>query len=182
MLNNPITERQIPGEIARDSEFQAADQAHLNALDPHPIYLTQAEADARYQLALPVTIVQQHVSPPAQISILANTWFDLGFLNNVNSGNSDSLFAMSLYLQYISGGETFPHWQHAGAALIAPIWWKVSGAQLVKYIDMETHGGHVDYTLSFRLGFGQGNRMVQLYFPIALSARLVRATFIRLRY
>jgi len=37
-LNNPITESQIPPPIARDAEFQAADVAHVNALDPHIQY------------------------------------------------------------------------------------------------------------------------------------------------
>lgn len=132
-------------------------------------------------IADPVTVVQQHVNPPAQISILANTWFDLGIWNNLNSGESESLFAAIIYIQYTSGGQTYPYWQYAGATLISPIWWKASGPQLVKYIDLEAHAA-TDLTLSFRLGLtGQGSRMVQLLFPIALTARLVRASFLRLR-
>jgi hypothetical protein len=132
-------------------------------------------------IADPVTVVQQHVNPPAQISILANTWFDLGIWNNLNSGDSESLFAAIIYIQYTSGGQTYPYWQYAGATLISPIWWKASGAQLVKYIDLEAHAT-TDLTLSFRLGLtGQGSRMVQLLFPIALTARLVRASFLRWR-
>jgi hypothetical protein len=37
-LVNPITEPQIPPPIARDTEFQAADVAHLKELDPHIQY------------------------------------------------------------------------------------------------------------------------------------------------
>jgi hypothetical protein len=48
MLNNPITELQIPSLIARDTEFQAADAAHIAAQDPHLQYATQARGDARY--------------------------------------------------------------------------------------------------------------------------------------
>ncbi|MEG4066248.1 hypothetical protein QUA42_02650 [Microcoleus sp. Pol11C2] len=185
-LHNPITEPQVPQAIARDTEATAAaaaaTAAHEAATDPHPQYLTQTEGDARYQLALPVTVVQQSVAAPAQISILANTWFDVGTFNNVNSGSSDSLFAMSLYVQYTSGGTTQDYWQYAGAAVISPVWWKAGGAELVKYIDMEGHNS-VDFALSFRLGIdGQGGRMVQLYFPLNLIARLVRASFVRLRY
>jgi len=43
-LNNPITEPQIPPPIARDAEFQAADAAHVNALDPHSQYLRKSAA------------------------------------------------------------------------------------------------------------------------------------------
>ena len=43
-----ITDADIPGAIARDSEYIAADNAHTNAADPHPVYLTQAEGDGRY--------------------------------------------------------------------------------------------------------------------------------------
>ncbi|WP_293360946.1 MULTISPECIES: hypothetical protein [unclassified Microcoleus] len=51
MLQNPITEPQVPGAIARDSEVAAAINAHLAAADPHAQYLLQAEGDARYRLA-----------------------------------------------------------------------------------------------------------------------------------
>ncbi len=49
-LNSPkaIADADIPAEIARDSETAAAVAAHAAAIDPHPIYLTQAEGDASY--------------------------------------------------------------------------------------------------------------------------------------
>jgi len=34
----PIADTDLPASIARDAEFIAADTAHLNATDPHPIY------------------------------------------------------------------------------------------------------------------------------------------------
>lgn len=49
--DKPLTEGEIPSAIARDTEFQTADAAHLAASDPHPQYLLPAEADARYRLA-----------------------------------------------------------------------------------------------------------------------------------
>ncbi|MEG4944632.1 hypothetical protein, partial [Microcoleus sp. F4-D5] len=49
MLNNPITEPQIPQPIARDSEVTAAINAHVAAADPHAQYLLQSEGDARYR-------------------------------------------------------------------------------------------------------------------------------------
>ena len=172
----------IDPRMATDLEFQAADTAHLDALEPHPQYLTPSRGDSRYQSLLPVTIVQQQVSAPAQISIIANNWFSLGIFPNLNSGVAESLFAMSLYIQFTASGSTNSHWQYSGAVLLSPIWWKVSGGQLVKYIDMEVHNG-VDFTASFRLGLsGQGSRMIELFFPLSFTARLIRATFIRLLY
>jgi|SRR5919199_1217432 hypothetical protein len=154
-----IKDADLPASIARDIEITAA------------IAVDKATA---------VSIVQQSVSSPAQIAINANTWFDLGVLNNVNPGDSESLFAVSVLVQYITSGQTYSYWQHSGACLISPVWWKAGGAQLVKYVDMEVHNG-TDYTLSFRLAMTQANRMVQLYFPVALTARFVRSTFVRLR-
>lgn len=47
-LKNPITEPQVPSAIARDAEVTVAINSHAAAADPHPVYLTQAEGDARY--------------------------------------------------------------------------------------------------------------------------------------
>lgn len=47
--DKPLTEGEIPSAIARDTEFQTADAAHLAASDPHPQYTTTAEGDARYR-------------------------------------------------------------------------------------------------------------------------------------
>lgn len=167
----PIADADLPASIARDAEFIAADTAHATAVDPHP---------NRYQSLLPVTVVQQRVSAPAQITILTGNFFSLGTLSNLNSGESESLFIMTLYIQYIIAGSTHSYWQYSGCCLLSPIWWKAGGGQLVKYIDMEAHNSD-DFIVSFRLGVsGQGSRMVELSFPFSLTARLIRATFIRI--
>jgi len=44
----PIADTDLPASIARDTEYIAADTAHLNATDPHLQYATQARSDARY--------------------------------------------------------------------------------------------------------------------------------------
>ncbi|MGL4376870.1 MAG: pyocin knob domain-containing protein [Microcoleaceae cyanobacterium] len=46
-----IAETRIDPLIARDSEVTAALNAHTAAADPHPIYLSQTEGDARYRLS-----------------------------------------------------------------------------------------------------------------------------------
>jgi hypothetical protein len=43
-----ILDADLPASIARDSEVTAAVAAHEAAGDPHPVYLTQTEGDARY--------------------------------------------------------------------------------------------------------------------------------------
>jgi len=49
VLTNPVTEQSIPPPITRDTEFRAADTAHVEALEPHSQYFTQARGDARYK-------------------------------------------------------------------------------------------------------------------------------------
>ncbi|MEG4329389.1 hypothetical protein, partial [Microcoleus sp. herbarium5] len=44
-----ITDADIPAAIARDTEYQAADAAHVAATDPHTQYLNTARGDARYR-------------------------------------------------------------------------------------------------------------------------------------
>jgi len=44
----PIVAADLPPENAMDAEFQAADAAHVNAIDPHLQYATQERADERY--------------------------------------------------------------------------------------------------------------------------------------
>ena len=44
-----LTNSDIPGEIARDTETAAAITAHAGAADPHTQYLLQSEGDARYR-------------------------------------------------------------------------------------------------------------------------------------
>lgn len=53
MLNNPVSEPQVPQEITRDNEagqlITAAISAHTSAADPHTQYLNQSRGDARYR-------------------------------------------------------------------------------------------------------------------------------------
>jgi len=57
----PIADSDIPTAIARDAEYIAADKAHVDAVDPHPQYLTQLEGDAIYLRGR--TLVQT-INPP----------------------------------------------------------------------------------------------------------------------
>lgn len=49
LTGDTIQDSDIPSSIARDTEVTAAIAAHAAASDPHPVYLTQTEGDARYQ-------------------------------------------------------------------------------------------------------------------------------------
>ena len=46
--SKPLTDADIPGNIARDTETDAVMNAHVSAADPHLQYATQARGDARY--------------------------------------------------------------------------------------------------------------------------------------
>jgi hypothetical protein len=56
-LNPPkaLTEADMPGTMATDTEVTAAINAHTSAADPHPQYLLQGEGDARYLRAVTTT-------------------------------------------------------------------------------------------------------------------------------
>lgn len=178
-----LTDADIPAAIARDAEVASAIANHIAATDPHPTYLTVAEADRRYQLILPTSIVQVQVTPPAQISYPGGgQLFDLGFLGNVNPGSTESLFAVAVYIQFVVNGQTFPHWQAAGAITLAPIQWQNTGRiQPIYSFPMESHDTDT-FTGGIRLAAGQAtSRLVQVFFTRAFAASLIRATFVRLR-
>ncbi|WP_293335939.1 hypothetical protein [Microcoleus sp. CAWBG58] len=179
-----LTDTDIPAAIARDAEVASAIADHVAATDPHPTYLTVAEADRRYQLILPISIAQVQVAPPAQISYPGGgQLFDLGFLGNLNPGSAESLFAVAVYIQFISNGQTFPHSQASGATILAPIQWQNTGrAQPIFNFPMESHDTDT-FTGGIRLAAtGQlSTRMVQVFFTRAFTASLIRATFVRLR-
>ena len=58
----PIAETDLPASIARDAEYVAADKLHVDAIDPHLQYPTQARGDARY--------LRADVSPPVYGSLI----------------------------------------------------------------------------------------------------------------
>ena len=61
-----VPDAQIPAGIARDSEVTAAIAAHAGAADPHPTYLTAAEANAAYEVAGAVAAHVALADPHAQ--------------------------------------------------------------------------------------------------------------------
>jgi hypothetical protein len=71
-----ITVSMLPTEVALDAEYIAADKAHVDAIDPHLQYATQARADERYGLIK--KIVFTGTTPATQGSVL-------GFGTNLNS-------------------------------------------------------------------------------------------------
>jgi hypothetical protein len=112
MLNNPITERQIPGEIARDSEFQAADQAHINASNPHPQYVLKSRS-----------FRSPAISP---INLQANVWQPLGEAVEIGELGEGTLWDVMAYFQYIdtTGGNNHPYFQYCGGGTLGAIYWQ----------------------------------------------------------
>ena len=47
-----LTEADMPSEVATETEVIEAINAHLAATDPHPVYLTQTEGDARVTVGI----------------------------------------------------------------------------------------------------------------------------------
>ena len=79
MLNNPITESQIPAPIARDSEYLAGDLAHLNATDPHLQYAMQGRGDARYLRTDVIPPLYGGLTVPGSKNGYAGLYFSAGF-------------------------------------------------------------------------------------------------------
>jgi len=66
----------MPGTMATDAEVTAAITTHVNAADPHPIYLTQTEGDARYRqsaIALTDSDIPAAVARDAEVTAVMNT-------------------------------------------------------------------------------------------------------------
>jgi hypothetical protein len=72
----PIGDADIPSGVARDAEVTAAITTHVNATDPHPIYLTQTEGDARYRqstIALTDADIPSGVARDAEVTAAITT-------------------------------------------------------------------------------------------------------------
>jgi hypothetical protein len=95
--------RAITDLIARDVEFQAADAAHLTDADPHPIYLTEGEANNIFHRGgthLPF-FARAGMSPaiaPGAVNSVGLSWnsiqpgFGIGELTNYCGGGAGDTF------------------------------------------------------------------------------------------
>jgi hypothetical protein len=116
VLSNPITEPQIPGAIARDTETAAAIAGHEAKTNPHSAakYLTQEAADARYRLnstSAPIFTA----APLPTANIAGNT---LGFgWNSVQSGQG---IAELCNYSGTGGGDAFNFFRLPGNPVSSP--------------------------------------------------------------
>lgn len=151
--------------------------------EPHPItetgmQLLQASTPQQAQETLIRRLTaKQAVASPAAINIMANTWFEIGAISNVSVGatNKDSVYLVNIYIQNSVNGNSFPHWQSAGAQVIGITYWKAGGTQNLVQIPMETHNGN-DFLAFFRLGIGHTNRIAEVMFTIPVTANLIEVT------
>lgn len=65
-----IADADIPASIARDAEVAAAITAHEGAADPHPVYLTQTEGDARYRELTDAVTYAELTGKPAALALI----------------------------------------------------------------------------------------------------------------
>lgn len=153
-LYNPITEQQMPQPIARDQEYQAADQAHLAATDPHLQYPTQARADERYLRK----IRNFDFTASGPFTHTTNQWnivspdFIFGELG------IGSTWAINLYWQLDSS--TFNN--YCGAGILGCIYWQADLlANSGLLLPVEAHN-EADFTCRIRIGRGNGLRKLEL--------------------
>lgn len=90
-----IADADIPAEIARDIEITAAIATHVGAADPHPIYLTQAEGDARYLntgggSGIAATIATSAIESALRKRFKSNIFIESHYLSSAGGGNFPS--------------------------------------------------------------------------------------------
>lgn len=102
-----LIDSDIPGTIARDSEVAAAISAHEAALDPHTIYLTAAEGDARYRELTDAVTYSELTGKPAALALLLS-----------GTGSPETVVTAgvgSLYLRTDGGASTTLYVKESGA-------------------------------------------------------------------
>ena len=145
MLNNPITEPQIPSAIARDTETAAAIAAHVAAPNPHPQYLRI------------LNNFEDTVNGPINLS--ANTWQSVGNSRVIGEQGVGATWIVNVYFEYNVEGIIQKYFQYCGSGIIGAIFWQADfltseGIPLA----VETHNEH-DFTLRFRFGNGQARKV-----------------------
>jgi hypothetical protein len=123
-----LTEADMPPGMATDNEVTVALNAHVNAANPHPIYLTQAEADAMYRQSS----VAYFVTAPLPTANIAGNSIGFGW-NSVQSGQG---IAELVNYAGLGGGDAFNFFRMPGNAIAAP-----SLSNRVSRIDIS--GGYV---------------------------------------
>jgi hypothetical protein len=102
-----LADGDIPASIARDSEVSAAITAHEGAGNPHPVYLTQTEGDARYRELTDGVTYAELTGKPAALALLFS-----------GTGSPEAVVAAgigSLYLRTDGGALTTLYVKESGA-------------------------------------------------------------------
>ena len=102
----------MPPGMATDNEVTVALNAHVNGADPHPIYLTQAEADTRYRQSS----VSYFVTAPLPTASVAGNSIGFGW-NSVQSGQG---IAELVNYAGLGGGDAFNFFRMGGNAVATP--------------------------------------------------------------
>jgi hypothetical protein len=151
--SRPLTEADMPPGMATDTEFTAADAAHLAATDPHLQYPTQARGDARYLRYF--DSFKERINPP--INLVGGTWQELGSARVVGEQGKGASWLVNIYFQYEAppGGQNQAWLQYCGFGSLGVIFWQADllSNQGVE-IPMEAHN-EVDFTARIRFGRGQ---------------------------
>jgi len=116
LISAAITDAELPATIARDTEVDAkttaAITAHVNAIDPHPTYLTPGEGDGRYRLSS-TALFTAAPFPAASVAgnSIAVSW------NSVQPGQGIGEFCN---YAGTGGGDAFNFFRMPGNATSAP--------------------------------------------------------------
>jgi hypothetical protein len=114
------------------------------------------------------------------LNIPANTWFTVGQFLGVALGSQETLYAITIYIQYGDGTNTYGHWQYSGGGLISCVQWKAGGAQLATTFKMEAHVEN-DFNCSVRFNISNFNRSLQILFDIPITTQSPSILRVKLR-
>jgi len=160
-ITGQFSDSQIPQPIARDTEYIAADKAHVDAEDPHPLYFNQSRADARYRRNTTTAFFQggtQELGPYASCQSSASNmsaaysssqansftfglhiqsfpWSGAAYLALHRPGSIITFFGLdSDNVLKWGGGNIFPVWRVWTEASGVPVWQAPSDGRLKKNI------------------------------------------------
>ena len=152
-------------------------------LAPTAIFSTNSFQIATTAFVQAVTATLKEIKTLAltnPLNIAANTWFTVGQFIGIGLGSEEALYAITIYIQYGDGTNTYGHWQYSGGGLISCIQWKSGGVQLATSFKMEAHNGN-DFNCSVRFDISSVNRSIQVSFDIPIVTQSPSLLRVKLR-
>lgn len=147
----PIADGDLPPSITRDTEYIAADTAHMDASDPHSQYFNFLRGDARYEYR--ALRVSKSLSGPINFS--QTSWSSLGTIPGFSLGTQGEASAILVGICFLFDVR-YPWQQAVCAGLLGAVWWQpISTADVGIKVPVEIHN-QSGFFLNIRISQGNG--------------------------